>query len=219
MAYLDKNAQTRVNPHGAGLAMILNGGIAAALIFAAPHVAADLPLILQGYQVDPPAPAPQPVEKESLRPKALKPVATVQPKALVTPPDDAIIFEPVDLKPGTGTDHEGLLKPQPDPDPPASRAEPVMVRAQPDPRFAAMLQPPYPTTMIRAGLGGVVVVRVQIGPDGRVMALEAVSASDDAFLRATREHALRKWRFVPATRDGVPIASWRDMTVRFVLPD
>ena len=63
------------------------------------------------------------------------------------------------------------------------------------------------------------VVRVLVGTDGRVKAVEAVSASENAFLDATREQALRKWRFTPAMSDGAPIEAWREMTVRFVLPD
>ena len=31
--------------------------------------------------------------------------------------------------------------------------------------------------------------------------------------------AVSKWRFLPATRDGEAIESWREMTVRFQLPE
>jgi protein TonB len=43
-------------------------------------------------------------------------------------------------------------------------------------------------------------------------------ADDPSFLEATRKQALAKWRFLPATRDGQPVESWREMTVRFELP-
>jgi protein TonB len=39
------------------------------------------------------------------------------------------------------------------------------------------------------------------------------------FLAATRRQALAKWRFKPATLDGVAVESWKEMTVRFVMPD
>jgi protein TonB len=51
-----------------------------------------------------------------------------------------------------------------------------------------------------------------------VKALEAVRAAAPAFLEATRRQALVKWRFLPATRGGLPVESWREMTVRFELP-
>ena len=73
--------------------------------------------------------------------------------------------------------------------------------------------------MIRAEMEGFATVRVLIGTDGRVKQVEAVKASDTAFLDATRKQALSKWRFLPATRDGEPVESWREMTVRFQLPD
>jgi len=66
---------------------------------------------------------------------------------------------------------------------------------------------------------GHVTVRVSIGVDGRVTAVERVSASDDAFWAVTQRQALRKWRFRPATRDGAPVASTKVLTVRFRLAD
>ncbi len=56
-----------------------------------------------------------------------------------------------------------------------------------------------------------------IGTDGRVKRAERVSAASDAFWAATERRALDKWRFRPATRDGVPVEAWRTMTVRFEL--
>lgn len=97
--------------------------------------------------------------------------------------------------------------------------EPVFRAARPNPRYAGVLQPGYPPGMIREEREGVVTVRVLVGVDGRVKALEAVRADAAAFLEATRKQALAKWRFLPATRDGTPVESWREMTVRFELPD
>ncbi|WP_165899542.1 hypothetical protein [Sphingomonas sp. PP-CE-1G-424] len=47
--------------------------------------------------------------------------------------------------------------------------------------------------------------------------VERVSATTDAFYRATFDRALAKWRFKPATRDGVPVEAWRSMALTFVL--
>lgn len=93
--------------------------------------------------------------------------------------------------------------------------EAVRLAAAPDPR--AIFQPPYPPSAIRLGDEGAVKVRVLIGTDGRVKAVEKISATNDAFWRATERHALRNWRFSPATLDGRPVESWREMTVRFEL--
>jgi protein TonB len=71
----------------------------------------------------------------------------------------------------------------------------------------------------RAEREGRVTVRVLIGEDGRVKQVELVSAASEAFFAATREQALAKWRFTPATKDGIPQEAWRTMSVSFVLND
>lgn len=92
---------------------------------------------------------------------------------------------------------------------------PVLTGPEIDPRYAGDFQPPYPAGKQRLGEEGLVVVRVLIGADGRVKRVEPANGADEAFVAATERHALRRWRFKPATRDGVPIESWRTMRVRF----
>lgn len=61
-------------------------------------------------------------------------------------------------------------------------------------------------------------VRVRVGSDGRVLVASVKSSSGHRRLdEAATEHARRAWRFVPATRDGVAVESWRDIVVRFEL--
>jgi protein TonB len=79
------------------------------------------------------------------------------------------------------------------------------------------LLPPYPAAEERAEREGTVVVRLVIGADGRVEAVEKISAASEAFWRATERHALRAWRFSPATVDGRPVESTQTMTVKFEL--
>lgn len=81
------------------------------------------------------------------------------------------------------------------------------------------LQPPYPASEIRAQRGGQVRVRITIGTDGRVTAVEQISATSNAFWEATRQQALRRWRFRPATEDGRPVVATRVMTVTFRIED
>jgi len=96
---------------------------------------------------------------------------------------------------------------------------PVLTDAAIDPRALSAFQPDYPGAMIRQGAEGVVTVRVTISPEGRVTDIEKLSASDEHFWLATQRHALRKWRFRPATRDGVAVASTKTLTVRFTLTE
>jgi periplasmic protein TonB len=86
------------------------------------------------------------------------------------------------------------------------------------PKYRDALQPEYPPGLIRQEIEGSVTLRVLVGTDGRVKAIEPLRFDDAELLKATQAHALRKWRFLPATRDGAPVESWREMTVRFEIP-
>jgi protein TonB len=97
--------------------------------------------------------------------------------------------------------------------------DPVRRAAEVDPRFRAALQPPYPPDRERAQQEGQVRVRITIGTDGRVTAIEQLSATNDSFWRVTERQARSRWRFRPATVDGRPIVSTMVFTVTFRLPD
>ncbi|QPQ54682.1 TonB family protein [Allosphingosinicella flava] len=92
---------------------------------------------------------------------------------------------------------------------------PVRVAAQIDPRYADALQPPYPPSEQRMSNEGKVSVRVTIGTDGRVKAVRKISATSDAFYKATERQALTRWRFKPAAVDGKAVESEKVMTVTF----
>lgn len=100
-------------------------------------------------------------------------------------------------------------------DPPLPPKPAPFVVAQVDPRFAGSFQPDYPASEQRREIEGIVRVRVLIGTDGRVKAVELVSTDSQGFFEATKRRALAKWRFKPATRGGVAEESWKEMTVRF----
>lgn len=179
-----------------------------------------LPPGITGYPVpqDPPPPPPtSETPPDQVKPDVRSTTTTVDP-IRPTPFDDSA-YRPADPPVGpvgdagaTGSGEGTTVRV---PDPPA----PVLVDAAIDPHYANAFQPDYPPSMIRMEKEGHVTVRVSIGVDGRVTAVERVSASDDAFWAATQRQALRKWRFRPATRDGAPVASTKVLTVRFRLAD
>jgi protein TonB len=86
-----------------------------------------------------------------------------------------------------------------------------------DPRHP-LTQPAYPASMIRANNEGVVDVEVFVQPNGRVADARIVKSSGfEAFDRATIDEARRRWRLLPATRDGAPYAQWHTVRVVFKL--
>jgi periplasmic protein TonB len=221
--------QRSFNPASFGATLAINGGILGLLLTLAAGVAVavddDHTTIITTDAPTPPivVPPDQPkVEKDKVDPVAVPPRAT---DTATKPKTKNLVIAAVagdDLPPpaplGSGDtrgDGGGIaLPPAPIPLPHV----PVITKPQIDARYKDAFQPDYPPGMIRAELEGSVIVRVLIGTDGRVKAVEAVRADQDAFLKATRDHALRKWRFKPATEDGAPIEAWREMTVRFQMP-
>ncbi len=157
----------------------------------------------------PPDPKPQPkadpIDQKIYAPPIKAPVDTDN-KVIATP----TFPDPPPIRPGTGTE---LLKPPP------SIPKPVIVGASYDTRYANALQPPYPASEVRAGNTGRVVIKVLIGTDGRVKQVERVSSASDAFYAAAERQALTKWRFKPATSDGIPIEQWKTMALRFELQE
>ncbi|WP_311269387.1 TonB family protein [Sphingobium sp. WCS2017Hpa-17] len=162
-------------------------------------------------------PLPEPIDQKTADPK-IETQPQPRPQPTVT---DPLIELPIGDPPVTatksssGSDMGPVMPPYIAPPPPLPN--PVLTEASIDPRAKGAFQPDYPGTMIRQGVEGAVTVRVTISPEGRVTAIEKVSASDESFWLATERHALRKWRFRPATRDGVAIASTKTLTVRFTL--
>ncbi|MEJ7934239.1 energy transducer TonB [Sphingobium sp. AN558] len=172
------------------------------------------PFIIHSIPLDPPPPE-NPPPPDAKKPKSHEPAsqpATTDPFVPTASNDWPI--KPIDRTSGDGTGDGGLVVAPPDPPRP-----PVLVDAQIDPRALPAFQPDYPGAMIRQQVEGSVTVRVTIGTDGRVVDIERVSATDESFWLATQRHALRKWRFRPATRDGVPVTAIRVLTVHFRLED
>lgn len=173
------------------------------------------PFIIHSIPLDP-APPENPPPPEAKKPRSPQPaneIATPDPFVRTASNDWPI--KPIDRMSGDGTgDGSGVVIAPPDPP-----KAPVMVDAQIDPRALPAFQPDYPGAMIRQQIEGSVTVRVTIGTDGRVVDIERVSATDESFWLATQRHALRKWRFRPATQDGTPVSATKVLTVHFRLED
>lgn len=93
--------------------------------------------------------------------------------------------------------------------------DPVIVGARLNSRYAGQFQPAYPVGQLRIEREGEVSVRVLVGTDGRVKRIELIDSPHVDFWSATREQALKKWRFTAATKDGKSIESWMTVKVRF----
>lgn len=94
---------------------------------------------------------------------------------------------------------------------------PVFVGVRPDARYP-LTQPYYPPEVIREGKTGSADVEIYVLPTGRVGDARIVRSSGiESLDRSTLAEAKRKWRMLPATRDGVPVAQWHRLRVTFKL--
>lgn len=224
MAYTDTNQGLK--PTSLAVTTLVNGGVIAGLLMLGTTALRtdNDPIKLINPITNPISVKPEP------KPRPQKPVDDLKPHNPYVPKsrNQTIVdrVPPIDLTTatdateiaipgsGTGVDIDIPYVP-PIVTPPAP---PVFITAKRNPRYASDFQPDYPPGMIREGREGAVTVRVLVGVDGRVKQVQAVRTDDDAFLQATKAQALRRWRFLPATKDGIPAESWQELTVRFQIP-
>lgn len=168
-------------------------------------------------KVDPPKisePAPEPE----------KPAIEIQSKTIVpTPQREAIklpirpIIKPIEFAESSGGGGGTSAIPVAPLKAIKPIVEPVITGAKLNQRFSRQFQPSYPAAMVRMEQEGIVAVRVLVGTDGRAKKIELISTPYDDFWRTTQRHALKKWRFKPATKDGRPYEAWIELKVRFEL--
>jgi protein TonB len=77
--------------------------------------------------------------------------------------------------------------------------------------------PVYPQSALRRGEQGNVMLRVSVSADGAPLAVDLAATSGHASLDNAAEAAVRRWRFNPATRGGIPVAAMADVPIRFRL--
>lgn len=212
MSYTDF-PRTRVDPAGLGGAFLMSGIIVLGIATAAPNLITKLPeppLVLTRIFNPPPKPIDKPVERQKATTRETHVTATKPPTSGAKSDNGTTVTGP-----GPGPE---IVLPGPGPKIIVDPLPPTPVRTMAVFSARGAAQPPYPRSLQADGVEGVAIVRVLIATDGRVKAVEMVRADDPLFFEATRDHALRKWRFRPATEDGRPVESWRNMTVRFVIP-
>jgi periplasmic protein TonB len=90
----------------------------------------------------------------------------------------------------------------------ADSATPVVVRNTP---------PVYPALARRKGWEGMVMVRVEVGADGRVESAHVARGSGYGVLDQAAVRAVRGWRFRPRVEGGVPVKGVVEVPVNFSL--
>ena len=211
------------SPTGFGLVLLLHGAVIAGVVMIKGPEIIGKSRPIEIIDIRAPEPPPPDPPRPQMREPHQTPAPSNQfvPDTIVDPPPTGQTFTsgpmtetwdpgPATSDAGTGGGGTGTIPPI---DPP--RPAPVRTEAL----FSSGIeqQPPYPVAELRAEREGNVRVQVRIGTDGRVKAISRLSATSDAFWRATERHALSRWRFRPATEDGQPVESTKTLTVHFRL--
>ena len=162
----------------------------------------------------PPAPKLQLVQPK-IKPQPLpKPTPVVQPQLQPSPvltqaaPSEAAPVVPA-AAPATAP-AAGNTRPNTTP-------SPAVVLPSTDADYLNNPTPPYPRISRRMGEQGTVVIRVFINTEGRAEKAEIRTSSGYTRLDDVALDTVKRWRFVPGKRAGVPEAMWFNVPVRFVL--
>ena len=75
----------------------------------------------------------------------------------------------------------------------------------------------YPPRAVELNQQGEVLVRVRLDPDGSAVEVVLFRGSGFDLLDRAALAAVRGWHFLPAVRDGRPVAAWVEIPVRFHL--
>ncbi len=95
-----------------------------------------------------------------------------------------------------------------------SRSHPITLAR---PRYDRNPKPPYPRIARRRRYEGVVVLKVEILPNGRVGELRVRRSSGHHILDKSALKTVKKWRFIPAKRGVDPIRIWAEIPIKFKL--
>jgi protein TonB len=143
----------------------------------------------------------KPVEPPRPRPPAARPAAAPRPTAQAA----------VTKAPSPDIGNASVTQQQ-------AAAASSLVVFEGKPRFRIPPTPAvYPPRSIELGQQGEVLVRVRLEPDGAATEIVVWRSSNFPLLDRAALTAVRGWHFLPALRDGRPVAAWVEIPVRFHL--
>ena len=163
---------------------------------------------------EPPPPAqppPKPMPRQPVvRQQAPRPVAKPDPIPAPNAPMGVAEAVPTPVT-------EAPPTPTAPPAPPSPPAPPRIELPSSNAGYLNNPKPTYPAISRRLGEQGKVVLRVFIDAEGSPQQIEIRQSSGYERLDQQALDAVRRWRFVPGKRNGVPEAMWNIVPINFVL--
>jgi protein TonB len=85
------------------------------------------------------------------------------------------------------------------------------------PTYLKNPKPRYPIMARRRKIEGVVLLKVEVLPNGKVGNIKVQRTSGYRILDESALHAIKDWIFIPAKRNGMCIKVWTNIPIRFQL--
>ncbi len=85
------------------------------------------------------------------------------------------------------------------------------------PKHAENPKPVYPQEAREKGYKGEVLLRVEVLPHGHVGQIEVKRSSGHEILDQSALSTVKKWKFIPARKEGVAIPAWVNIPIKFEL--
>jgi periplasmic protein TonB len=167
----------------------------------------------------PPDPKPQPVQAkvQAQPPNQPKLTPTVQPQlhpspvvSQTAPSESAPVVPAAAPSAAAAPAAAGTQRPNTTPGP-------VVSLPSSDADYLNNPAPVYPRMSRRMGEQGTVVLRVFINTEGRAEKADIRTRSGYSRLDEAALETVKRWRYVPGKRAGVPEAMWFNVPIRFVL--
>lgn len=148
-------------------------------------------------------------------------IALATAQAATQPPPPPMIMTVPSPPPVMVVPPPPVFTPVPPTPPPPPPPPPSGVSATPARQVSGQItSDDYPAAAIRAEQQGSVRIRFVVGADGRASACEVAESSGSAALDAAScQLTTRRFRFRPATRDGVPVQSLATRLITWRLPE
>ncbi|MGH7895239.1 MAG: TonB family protein [Candidatus Binatia bacterium] len=156
-----------------------------------------------------PAPAPAAVDESKTPPSIARPKPVAKPKPSPAPAETTAATRiPGDATPNaSGTQAAGGG---------GEGARGGSGFSAASPGYGVNPLPPYPIAARQLGLEGEVLLRVFVAADGRPTNVVVLKSSGHAMLDESAAQTVRtRWRFIPATRNGVPVDDTVQVPIRF----
>ena len=162
----------------------------------------------------PPVPRQQPA-RAPVVPQAPQPVAITTPEPAAQAPAAVTAPQPAISSATPATEVASVLASAPAPAAPPAPPRVDLPSSSAD--YLNNPAPPYPPLSKRLGEQGRVVVRARIEVNGSASQAEVHTSSGFERLDQAALQTVKRWRYLPGKRAGVPEAMWFNIPIQFVL--